>query len=126
MSLSWRTLKGPFINSCVLSWRQLKGPFLNSRGVPASPPPAENDAQTLNGAGNRTRRPERMVCVTAGSCVLDCGAVCFASFGGARAFAVWPADSAMMETGLTLSVDTVTGRPFMAIRTVFFVRVRNF
>ena len=26
----------------------------------------------------------------------------------------------MMKTGLTLSVDTVTGRPFMAIRTVFW------
>jgi hypothetical protein len=28
----------------------------------------------------------------------------------------------MVYAGLTLSVDTVTGRPLMAIRIVFFVR----
>jgi hypothetical protein len=31
----------------------------------------------------------------------------------------------MMKAGLTLSVETVTGRPFMAIRIVFFMRART-
>jgi hypothetical protein len=57
--------------------------------------------------------------------VLDCGAVFVACSGVARAVLVRLSVSAKMA-GLTLSVDTVTGRPFMAIRIVFFVRARNF
>ena len=94
-------------------------------GVFLHHPPAENNGQTLNRAGKRTRRPERVFCVAAGSCVLDCGAICFACSGGARAVAVWPSVSPVMEAGLTLSVDTVTGRPFMGIRIVFSVRART-
>jgi hypothetical protein len=31
----------------------------------------------------------------------------------------------MMKAGLILSVDTVTGRPFMAIRIVFFMLAKT-
>ena len=92
---------------------------------PHHPPPAEKDAQKLNRAGKGTRRPERVVCVASGSCVLDCGWVCVARSGGARAVAVWPSVSPVLKAGLTLSVDTVTGRPFMAIRIFFSALART-
>ena len=41
-----------------------------------------------------------------GSCVLDCGAVCVACSGGARAVAVRASVSAVMKAGLSLSFDT--------------------
>jgi hypothetical protein len=64
------------------------------------------------------QRPERVVCVAAGSCVLDCGAVCVAFSGVLEQLSV----SAMMKAGLTLSADTVTDRPFMVICIIYFVR----
>ena len=90
-----------------------------------TPPPAEKDVHTLNRAGKRTRRPGRVVCLAAWSCVLDCGAVRVACCGGARAVAVRPSVSAVMMARLTLAVDAVTGRPFMGIRIVFRVQART-
>jgi len=63
--------------------------------------------------------------MAAGSYVLNCGAVCVACSRGSGAVAVRPSVSAVMKAGLTLSVDTVTSRPFMAIRIVFRVRARS-
>jgi len=49
---------------------------------------AEKGAHTLNRAGKRTRRPERVVRVVGGLGVLDCGAGCVDCSGGVRAFTV--------------------------------------
>jgi hypothetical protein len=75
--------------------------------------------------GKQTRRQGRVVCVAAGSCALDCGAVCVAFSAGSRAVAVRPSVSAVMMARLTLAVDAVTGRPFMGIRIVFRVQART-
>jgi len=88
-------------------------------------PPAEKGAHTLNRTGKRTRRPERLVRLAGGFDVLDCCVGCVDCSGGARAVTVRLSESAMMLTGFTLSVDTVTGRQFMAIYSVFFVRSRT-
>ena len=47
-----------------------------------------------------------MNCPVIGSCVLDCDAVCVVCPVGAGVVAVWLLVSAVMKTGLTLSVDT--------------------
>ena len=51
-------------------------------------PPAQKDAYTLNRAGKRTRRPERMDSVAGGLRMLGCGAGCVDCSGGVRAVAV--------------------------------------
>ena len=59
-------------------------------------PLAENDANTLNRAGKRTRRPERVVTAEGGLGALGCGAGCDVCSGGARAVTVRPSVSIMM------------------------------
>jgi hypothetical protein len=54
---------------------------------------------------------------------LLCGLFCLLRV--ARAVGVLLTVFAMMKPGLTMSVDTVTGRPFMAIRVVFLAMART-
>jgi len=75
--------------------------------------PAEKDGHTFNRAGKRKRRPERVVCAAA---ELGWGAGCDVCSGGARAATIRPSGSAIFLASFTLSVDTVTGRPLIQLR----------
>jgi hypothetical protein len=85
-------------------------------------PLAKNGAYTLNRAGKRTCRPELVVSVAGG---LGFGTGCVLCSGGVRVVTVRSSGSTIKYAGLTLSVDTVTGRPFMEMRSVNFVRPRT-
>jgi len=87
--------------------------------------PADKVAHTLNQAGKRKLLEERVVGVAGVLAMLDCCEVCFDCSLGARVVTLRLPGSDMTWEHLTLSYVTVSGRPYLAFRGVFFMRART-